>query len=133
VSSFVLDAFALMAYLQNETGASVVEAALLQHSFISIINWIEVLSKAGDLGADPKALTQDLESQGLLGQDLEIVTVTQADALKIAQLRPLTQSLGLSLGDRACIALGLRLELPVLTADRIWTSLDLGVEIQLIR
>jgi ribonuclease VapC len=133
VSSFVLDASAFLAYLQNEAGSSVVEAALLQRASMSVVNWIEVLSKVADLGDDPQALTQDLEAQGVLGQDLEIVAMNQADALAIAQLRPLTKSIGLSLGDRACIALGERLGLPVLTSDRVWASLDLGAEIRLIR
>ncbi len=133
MSSFVLDASAFLAYLQNEAGASVVEAALIQQAAIGVINWIEVLSKVADLGDDPQALVQDFENQGFLGRDLEIVAVAQADVLTIAQLRPATKSIGLSLGDRACLALGLRLGLPILTADRLWTTLNLGVEIQSIR
>jgi ribonuclease VapC len=133
VSSFVLDASAFLAYLRNEAGFLVVESALLQRASISAINWAEVLSKVADLGDDPQALMRNLEAQGLLGRDLEIVALTQADSLAIAQLRPLTKSIGLSLGDRACIALGKRLGLPVLTADRVWTSLSLNTEIRLIR
>jgi ribonuclease VapC len=51
----------------------------------------------------------------------------------IARLRPLTRAQGLSLGDRACLATGLRLGRPVITADRSWAALDVGVTIQLIR
>jgi ribonuclease VapC len=141
VSSFVLDASAFLAYLRNEAGFLVVESALLQRASISAINWAEVLSKVADLGDDPLALTRKLEAQGLLGRDLEIVTLTQADSLAIAQLRPLTKSMGLSLGDpcgiceaaRACIALGQRLGLPILTGDRVWAELSLNIEIRLIR
>jgi ribonuclease VapC len=61
VSSCVLDASAFLAYLRNEAGALVVEAALLQGAFISVINWAEVLSKVADLGNDPQALVQSLE------------------------------------------------------------------------
>ena len=133
MSSFVLDASAFLAYLYNEPGSSVVETALLQGAAMSVVNWIEVLSKVADRGDDPQVLVQDLETQGLLGQNLELVAVTQADSLAIAQLRPMTKSIGLSLGDRACIALGQRLGLPILTADRVWAGLSLSTEIRLIR
>ena len=46
---------------------------------------------------------------------------------------PHTRALGLSLGDRACLALGLRGGLPVLTADHAWQQLTLGVVVQVIR
>jgi ribonuclease VapC len=133
VSSCVLDVSAFLAYLRNEAGASAVEAALLQGAFISVINWAEVLSKVADLGNDPQALMQSLETQGLLGRDLEIIAMTPMDAVAIALLRPLTKSMGLSLGDRACIALGQRLGLPILTGDRVWAGLSLSTEIRLIR
>lgn len=56
-----------------------------------------------------------------------------ADAAEIARLRPLTKAAGLSLGDRACVALALRLRQPALTADRAWDGLALGVELRQIR
>jgi ribonuclease VapC len=132
VSSYVLDASAFLAYLYDESGASVVEAALLQGSAISVINWIEVLSKVAERGKDPQVLLKDLETQGLLGQNLEVMAVAQvdtvarcfADTARVAQLRPLTKSIGLSLGDRACIALGQRLGLPILTGDQVWAIPD---------
>jgi PIN domain nuclease of toxin-antitoxin system len=133
VSSFVLDASALLAYLRDEPGALVVENALTQGAYISIVNWTEVLSKVADLGEDPEALSQRLENQGILRNSLEILPLTEEDALLIAQLRPLTKSAGLSLGDRSCLALGKRLGLPVLTADRSWTTFDLGMEVRPIR
>jgi ribonuclease VapC len=133
VSSFVLDASAFLAYLHDEPGSALVEAALRQGSVMSIINWAEVLSKVADRGNDPQALARELETQGLLGQELEVIALTQADAVAIAQFRPLTKSIGLSLGDRACLALGQRLGLPVLTSDRVWEGVSLGVEIQVIR
>ena len=62
-----------------------------------------------------------------------LLDLTEADCLEIARLRPLTRHLGLGLGDRACLALGLRRGLPVLTAERQWAGLDLGVAVNLIR
>ena len=133
MSNFVLDASALLAYLRDESGATVVENALTQGAYVSIVNWAEVLSKVTELGEDPQAFAQRLKDEGLLGNSLEIISLTEEDAVTIAQLQPLTISAGLSFGDRACLALGKRLGLPVLTADRTWTSLSLGVQVQSIR
>ncbi len=69
----------------------------------------------------------------LLQNSLEIIACNEEDAITIAKFRVLTKSAGLSLGDRACLALGKRLNLPVLTADKVWTSLSLGITITLIR
>ncbi|HEY9873531.1 MAG TPA: type II toxin-antitoxin system VapC family toxin [Candidatus Obscuribacterales bacterium] len=133
MSSFILDASALLAYLNDETGAIFVENALIEGTYISIVNWAEVLSKVADIGEDPEALALQLENEGLLGNNLQILPLTEEDALVIAQFRPLTKTVGLSFGDRACLALGKGLGLPVLTADRSWASLTLGVQVNLIR
>lgn len=133
MSSFVLDASAMLAYLQDEPGAEIVENALAQGAYISIVNWAEVLSKVADMGEDPQVLAQRIKDEGILGNSLEIISLSEVDAIAIAQLRPLTKSGGLSFGDRACLALGQRLKLPVMTADRTWTSLNLGVQVNSIR
>jgi PIN domain nuclease of toxin-antitoxin system len=129
----VLDASAFLAYLRDETGAEIVENALIDGCYISIINWVEVLSKVVDLGESPDEIIKRLRDEGLLENSLEIIACNEEDATTIAKLRPLTKSAGLSLGDRACLALGKRLNLPVLTADKVWTSLSLGITINLIR
>lgn len=64
---------------------------------------------------------------------LEIVPFDGELAYETAGLRPATKHLGLSLGDRACLALAKREGLPALTADRVWSGLDIGVEVRLIR
>lgn len=130
---WVVDASALLAYFHGEPGASVVAEALSGISVVSAVNWAEVLSKFVDEGEDPDSLAERLESEGVLSLGLEVLPVTAIDARMIARLRPLTRSAGLSLGDRACLALALRLEYGALTADRPWASLDLGLEIKLIR
>jgi PIN domain nuclease of toxin-antitoxin system len=62
-----------------------------------------------------------------------VVPLHEDDAVVIARLRPLTKAQGLSLGDRASLATGLRLGRPVITADRAWAALDVGVTVRLIR
>ncbi len=96
MSSVVLDASAMLAYLFDEDGVGLVETALNDSACIGAINWAEVLSKVEDI-------------------------------------RPQTKLLGLSLGDRACLALGMRLEIPVLTADTAWNDLTLNISIRMIR
>lgn len=129
----VLDAAAFLAYLRDEPGAEIVENALINGCYISIINWVEVLSKIVDLGESPEEIIKRLRDEGLLQNSLEIIACNEEDAITIAKFRVLTKSAGLSLGDRACLALGKRLNLPVLTADKVWTSLSLGITITLIR
>ncbi len=129
----VLDASALLAYLQGEPGADAVADALLQTAAISAVNWAETLSKLAERGQDPDAVTTYLREQGLLDQALIIYPLDEEIGLDIAKLRIPTRSLGLSLGDRACLALALKLNLPALTTDRAWENLSLGLEIRVIR
>jgi ribonuclease VapC len=129
----VLDASALLAYLQGELGADVVATALIQGSVMSAINWAETLSKLAERGQPPEVVTLQLTEAGLLHTALQIYPVDAGLACSIAQLRLPTRSLGLSLGDRACLALALVLNLPALTTDRIWTNLDLAISVRLIR
>ncbi|BCX88490.1 ribonuclease VapC [Methylomarinovum tepidoasis] len=126
--SVVLDASAVLAYLQRETGFEKVSAALAEGAAISSVNLAEVLSKAAAKGKDAHAIASRLQALGL-----EVVAFSEEDAHGVAKLYPLTRSKGLSLGDRACLALGSRLHLGVLTADRSWTLLDLGIRIDLLR
>ncbi len=134
MSSVVLDASALLAYLHDESGAEVVAEILSsEEAVISAANWGEVLSKVAELGEDPQRLANHLRAKGLLGGAIEVVPLTEADALITAQLRPLTRAQGLSLGDRACLALAIRLGLPVITADRTWAALNLDCDVRLIR
>ena len=65
--------------------------------------------------------------------NLRVVAFDEPQARAAARLRFLTRHIGLSLGDRACLALGDRLGCPVVTADRVWASLDVGVAIVVIR
>jgi len=133
VNKSVLDASAFLAYLRDEPGAEIVENALIDGCYMSIINWVEVLSKFVDLGESPDDIIKKLRDEALLQNSLEIIACSEEDAIVIAKFRPLTKSAGLSLGDRACLALGKRLNLAVLTADKVWSSLSLGITINLVR
>lgn len=130
----VLDASALLAYLRNETGAQLVEQALVLSALMSTTNWSEVLSKLVDeTGTEVDTILRTLRERGLLGGLLTIHPLTEEDAVAIARLRPLTRQFGLSLAERAALALAMRLGAPILTADRAWQHLSLSVPILLIR
>jgi ribonuclease VapC len=100
---------------------------------MSVVNWAEVLTKLADLGQSPDEVRLGLVRRGVLGNALVLWPLDEDLALEIANLRGRTRSSGLSLGDRACIALGQHLRLPILTSDRAWKTLRLSVQIQVIR
>jgi PIN domain nuclease of toxin-antitoxin system len=127
VASCVLDASALLALLNSEPGGEIV-ADLLASAVISSVNWSEVVQKSLDRQADVDGLRQDLEALGL-----EIRSFTAEDAERTAHLRAITERLGLSLGDRACLALAASLGLPAVTADRIWDDLEIGIAVRVAR
>lgn len=129
----VFDASALLAYLNDEPGAEAVEAALSRGGLISAVNWAEVLSKAEDAGTPAQEVAAQLTDSGILGPLLQVAPLDEVIAQRIAKLRPATREHGLSLADRACLALAAHLARPALTADWAWRHLEVGVEIVLIR
>lgn len=129
----VLDASAVLAYLQGEPGSQTVQAALAVGAVINIVNYAEVLSRLGDAGEEPATAHHRLQEQGLIGGLLEVVPLIEDDAVTITRLRFATRAQGLSLGDRVCLATGFRLSRPVITADRSWAAVDVGVTVRLIR
>jgi len=131
--SCVLDASALLAYLNDEAGAPLVEDALVRGSAISAVNMAEVLSKLTELGKEPDDVSEDLQRRGFLGGTLAVFPLTADDAVVIANLHRRTKVHGLSLGDRACLGLALRLRVPALTADRAWSRLKVGLKVEVIR
>jgi len=124
---FVLDASALLALLLEETGAEQVAAAI-RGSEISIVNLCEVVTKLAEGGADPDPVYGIAVSYGV-----RVQAFREAHAIEAARLRPITKSLGLSLGDRACLAQGRLSELPILTADTRMAEADIGLDIRMIR
>jgi len=127
VTGVVLDASALLALLQEESGAKKVEA-VLPGAAIGTVNLAEVVGKLRDVGMPEEEIQ---EAIGALG--LEVIPFDEELGYQTGFLYPGTKGRGLSLGDRACLALGLQLHLPVVTADRSWLGLKLGVEVKTIR
>ncbi len=125
--------------IQNALGARTTDLAnrvhrgLLRGAVIHTFNWAEVLSKLAERGLDPETAEVDLSERGVLGQTLAVDTGQPGDARTVAALRPVTRGVGLSLGDRYCLALGTRLGWPVLTANRAWATLHLAVTVELLR
>lgn len=131
--ALVLDASALLAYLREEPGTDVVAEAIAGGAVISAVNLAEVFSHSAARGADPAKLAAKLTQSGLLDGAVTVEPFTAADAIDAARLRPLTRDAGLSLGDRACLALARRLGTPVLTADTAWQGVAHDVELRSIR
>lgn len=129
----VLDASAVLAYLNREAGAEVVADMVEAGASVSAVNFAEVLSTASDRGVPTERLIARLTEAGLLEGAISVEPFTAEDAGTVGELRPATRAAGLSLGDRACLALARRLEAPAATADAAWAELDVGVEILLIR
>jgi ribonuclease VapC len=112
----VLDASALLAFLQGEEGSALVEQALIAGTSCSAANWSEVAQKVLASGHN-----WELAATLLVTYGLDIEPVTREDGDLAARLwRP---GSALSLGDRLCLALGARLGRPVVTADRQWATL----------
>lgn len=128
MSSFILDASAVLAVLNREPGAEYVLDALEDGGVLGSINLAEVVSHLANLGFSQEEIADSL---GAL--DLEVESFIQEDAYRAGLMYPTTRQSGLSLADRACLALAMRRELPVLTSDRAWSTLDLGIQVQLIR
>lgn len=122
-----LDASALLALLFREPGHEQV-SAVLDQACLSTVNLAEVIGRFVRDGHDAQPIRQRLTAT-----TIEIVPFMATDAALSAALLPVTQPLGLSLGDRACLALALARGIPALTADRTWTQLNLGVTVQVIR
>jgi len=128
----VLDASALLAVVNQEAGRERVEEAVAAGALLSTVNWAEVLTRLVMSGADPDAVTAVALPTGNAGQ-LQLIPFDDEQAREAARLIRKTRSLGLSLADRAALALAKLRGLPVLTSDRAWRSLRLSIKIEIIR
>lgn len=127
----VLDASAVLAWLRDEPGAGAVGPYLgggTRAGVISAVNLSEVHQKLAQHGVDADRVVRRLRVLGL-----GVEPFTAADAAAAARLWAVTRTSGLSLGDRACLALAARRGLPAVTADLAWTRLDVGVVVIAVR
>ncbi len=126
MTQVVLDASAVLALLHQEPGSQFVLNAM-GSAIISSVNFVEVgtkLARNHSL-ADAMAILEELR--------LNIIPFDEEQAVEAINVVSMIQPVGLSLGDRACLALARSKGLPVLTADKIWKTLNVGVEVRVIR
>jgi PIN domain nuclease of toxin-antitoxin system len=123
---YVLDASALLCLLNAEPGQEVVADALSE-SVMSAVNLSEVVAKLCDHGLSDADIRDALD-----GLSLDVRPFTSDQAYASGALRRLTRELGLSLGDRACLALAAELGAVALTADRQWVQIG-EVQIKVVR
>ncbi len=123
----VLDASALLAVLGDEPGAEVV-APLLMGSAISAVNWTEVLQHYAAEALPLPGRRAKVEALGVA-----LVPFDAEQGHTAAALLEPTRSAGLSLADRACLALAHQLDRVAVTADRSWRRVSVGVPVKLIR
>jgi ribonuclease VapC len=123
----VLDASAVLALLNQEPGAGLVQE-VLSRAVISTVNLAEVITR---LTAKDMPETDIRDVLSLLG--LTSVPFDEESAIQSGLLYSATHAAGLSSGDRACLILAKNMNANAFTADRAWQSLDIGVQVRLIR
>jgi PIN domain nuclease of toxin-antitoxin system len=126
-NKIVLDASALLCMLNDEPGADRV-AQILPRSLIGATNYAEVVSKLRERG-----LSLDEIKEALGGLHLDVRSLSQSQAMLIGDLRPATRPLGLSLGDRACLALAIELEAEIYTTDVALTQAETAITVTNVR
>ncbi len=124
----VLDASALLAILNQEPGSEKLTPEILSTAAISAVNLAEVHGKLIGRGLNPNDAWE-----ATISPIREAAAFTSEHARLTGDLVAQTRTLGLSLGDRACLALGLALKAPVYTADKSWKKLKVSIRIHVIR
>ena len=130
-TKIVLDASSVIALINREKGCEIVEK-YLEEAIISTVNFAEVISVVNrELF---KSEADRVEGLKLITDTLpQIIDFDVNQAIISGELDSITKKYGLSLGDRACLALAKYKNIPVLTADKSWSKLNLGIKIKLIR
>jgi PIN domain nuclease of toxin-antitoxin system len=127
MSAVVFDSSVLIAILRQETGSDVGEQSL-NDALISTVNLAEVATYLARNSVPTETIDRALATF-----PIEVVPFDREQGLIAGCLYPACKSLGLSLGDRACLALAKSKGLPVLTADKAWLKLEIGVDVKSIR
>ncbi|HEV3472832.1 MAG TPA: PIN domain-containing protein [Actinomycetota bacterium] len=122
----LLDSSAVLAWLQQEPGGERV-GTLLEEGIVTAANWSEILQKARQCGADPQEVGLMLRSLGL-----EVTEITRDDGERAAAIWQ--KGTPLSLDDRLCLAVAVRLGVPVLTTDALWENASVeGAQVEVLR
>ena len=127
MSEFVLDASAVLALVHREPGAERV-LAVLDRSALSAVNLAEVVGRLAEAGGEPADIRRQLRRL-----PLDVVPLDEDLGYVAGFLRSSTRQWGLSLGDRTCLALAIRLGATALTADRAWAKVATDARIELLR
>jgi ribonuclease VapC len=127
VSEHVLDASALLAVMLEERGAETVRE-LIPGAIVGAVNLAEVVAKLQERGAPDDAIDRNIARL-----NLPVIPFDAAQAMAAGKLRVRTRSLGLSLGDRACLALAMERGCPAVTTDQAWVALDVGATVVVAR
>ncbi|EIJ34800.1 type II toxin-antitoxin system VapC family toxin [Thiothrix nivea] len=129
MSKVILDTSALLAYLFEEEGSDKVAPILEEgRGVIGSANYAELVTKLVDENMPMEEILAVISSL-----ELEFIPQDEQQARLTGELRSVSKSIGLSLGDRACLGLGLAMDLPMMTADRVWMALAEKVQLQCIR
>ncbi|WP_197976505.1 PIN domain-containing protein [Sphingomonas sp. CFBP 13720] len=126
-AGYMIDASALLALMLGEPGAERVQAAL-PHAAVSAVNLSEVVAKLQERG-----VPDDVVTDSIAELDLPIVAFDHDQAMRAGRLRMATRTIGLSLGDRACLAAAGATGRIALTTDRAWATVETGVVVQVAR
>jgi ribonuclease VapC len=127
MTDVVMDTSAILADIHGERGGELVREAM-RTAAISAVNFADIITHLIDLGLPAHEARHLTERLGL-----EVIAADQSTATTAGLLQEKTRRTGVSLEDRFCLALALELRLPVMTADRRWAELDIGVDVRLIR
>jgi PIN domain nuclease of toxin-antitoxin system len=125
--SVILDASALLALIFDEPGAAVVASHAKGSSLLSV-NFSEVVQRVIAIQGSPQRAEEAVDKL-----EIAVVPFDRKLARIAAELRAPTAFMGASFADRSCLALGLLTGKTILSSDRDWEKLDLGIEIRLIR
>jgi PIN domain nuclease of toxin-antitoxin system len=127
MTTYVFDASAFLAIVRDEIGADIA-ITRIPGAAMSAVNASEALMRGVEKGAPLELMREFLSAQ-----HVELVPFNSELAIAAALLRPGTKHAGLSFADRACIATAIRLDATIVTADRVWATLNLGCPVELIR
>ena len=129
----VLDASAFLCFLQNESGADTVAVALKDECLMSAVNFAEVLRKLTGLNQHPDDAYKFLFDNFIVGGVIKVMPFSHLDAKVATELYPATKRYGLSLADRSCLSLAKQNKCQALTTDKVWSKLNVGIDIKVIR